>query len=234
MRGELPNAYSHLGCELDLSLSSDPVPSFWGDGHFRLFISHLWEHRLFAGHIEDELRDFAISSFIAHQDIEPTQVWQNEIESALATCDAMLALLHPDFHSSNWTDQEIGYGMGRQLLIVAVDLGTTPYGFIGKFQAMTGIGENPERLAQCLFEILREHPKTQRRMAEAAVDYFAESSSFGQAKRGMYLLEQLEYWDGIMAAKARSALKDNNQIADAWGVPSRLDRLIQKWTTPNE
>ena len=151
---------SHLGCELDLSLSSDPVPSFWGYGHFRLFISHLWEHRLFAGHIEDELRDFAISSFIAHQDIEPTQVWQDEIESALATCDAMLALLHPDFHSSNWTDQEIGYGMGRQLLIVAVDLGTTPYGFIGKFQAMTGIGENPERLAQCLFEILREHPQT--------------------------------------------------------------------------
>lgn len=225
---------SHVGCELDLSLPSEAIPSFWEDGHFRLFISHLWEYRLFAGQIEAELRDFGISSFIAHKDIEPTQVWQNEIESALATCDAMLALLHPDFHSSKWTDQEIGYGMGRQLLIVAVDLGTTPYGFIGKFQAITGIGGNPTRLARRLSEILRQHPQTQRRMAEAAVDYFAESPSFDEAKRRMFLLEQLEHWSGVMTEKARSALKDNYQITEAWGVPDRLESLIQKWTTPNE
>ena len=51
--------------------------------------------------------------------------------------------------------------MGRQLLIVSVDLGTTPYGFIGRSQAITEIRDNPERLAQRLVEILREHPKTQ-------------------------------------------------------------------------
>ena len=241
---------SYLGCELDVAPSPDPTPSFWEDGHFRLFISHLWEHRSFAEEIEAELRDFGISSFIAHKDIEPTQVWQSEIEVALATCDAMLALLHPDFHGSNWTDQEIGYAMGRQLLIVTVDLGTTPYGFIGKFQAITGTGRNPSRLARRLFEILRQHPQTQRRMAEttvdyptgptsfdqakAAVEYFADSSSFDEAKRRMALLEELEYWDDGMTAKARSALEDNYQIANAWTVPDRLERLIQKWTTPNE
>ena len=225
---------SYIGCELDMALPPDATPSFWEDGHFRLFISHLWEHRSFAEEIEAELRDFGLSSFIAHKDIEPTQVWQSEIEAALATCDAMLALLHPDFHGSNWTDQEIGYGMGRQLLIVTVDLGTTPYGFICKFQAITGTGRHPTRLARRLFEILRQHPQTQRRMAEAVVDYFAESPSFDGAKRRMALLEELEYWDDGMTAKARSALEDNYQIAVAWTVPDRLERLIQKWTTPNE
>ena len=225
---------SYLGCELDLPLSPDVLPTCWEGAHFRLFISHLWEHRSFAGDIEAELRNFGISSFIAHKNIEPTQDWQDEIEAALATCDAMLALLHPDFHSSKWTDQEIGYGMGRQLLIVSVDLGTTPYGFIGRFQAITGIGENPTRLARRLSEILRQHPQTQRRMAEAAVDYFAESPSFDEAKRRMSLLQELEYWDNGMTARAHSALDDNNQIANAWTVPDRLERLIQKWTAPNE
>ena len=224
---------SHLGSELELA-PPGTMPSVWEDGHFRLFISHLWEHRLFANQIEAELRDFGVSSFIAHKDIEPTQVWQNEIESALASCDAMLALLHPNFHNSNWTDQEIGYGMGRQLLIVPVHLGTTPYGFIGKFQAITGTAGNPTRLARRLSEILRQHPQTQRRMAEAAVDYFTESPSFDEAKRRMSLLEELEYWDDGMTTKARSTLEDNNQIADAWGVPERLERLIQEWTSPNE
>ena len=225
---------SYLGCELDVALPPAVTPSFWEDGHFRLFISHLWKYRAFAEEIEAELHHFGISSFIAHKDIEPTQVWQSEIEAALATCDAMLALLHPDFHGSNWTDQEIGYAMGRQLLIVTVDFGTTPYGFIGKFQAITGTGENPTRLARRLFEILRQHPQTQRRMAEAVVDYFAESPSFYEARRRMALLEELEYWDDGMTAKARSALEDSYQIADAWTVPDRLERLIQKWTTPNE
>ena len=155
-----------LGYELDLSLPADAIRSFWEDGKFRLFISHLWEHRSFAGDIEAELWNFGISSFIAQKHIEPTQDWQDEIEAALATCDAMLVLLHPDFHSSKWTDQEIGYGMGRQLLIVSVDLGNTPYGFIGRSQAITGIGGNPTRLALRLSEILRQHPQTQRRMAE--------------------------------------------------------------------
>ena len=44
----------------------------------------------------------------------------------------------------------------------------------------------------------------------------------------MSLLEQVEYWDDAMTAKAPSALEDNNQIANAWTVPDRLERLIQK------
>ena len=223
---------SHLSGELALSLPPDAIPSFWGDGHFRLFISHLWEHRSFAIQIQNELLDFGISSFIAHKDIKPTQEWQATIESALATCDGMLALLHDGFHKSDWTDQEIGYGMGRQLLIVAVDLGTTPYGFIGKFQAITGTGGNSARLARHLSKTLREHSKTRQRMAEAAVVYFAESSSFDQAKARLSLLEELEYWDDVMTARARSALEHNDQIAKAWRVPERLESLIQKRSTP--
>ena len=31
-----------------------------------------------------------------------------QIETVLATCDALVALLHDKFHASKWTDQEIG------------------------------------------------------------------------------------------------------------------------------
>ena len=126
----------HLDYEPDLSLLPDAVPSFWEAGHFRLFISHLAEYQAFASEIRDALLESGISSFVAHKDIKPTEEWQDVILSALTTCDGMLALLHDGFHESKWTDQEIGYGLGRKLLIVAVDLGTTPYGFIGKYQAL--------------------------------------------------------------------------------------------------
>ena len=70
--------------------------------------------------------------------------------------------------------------------------------------------------------------------AKEAVAFFAESPSYSEAKRRMSLLEQVEYWDDAMTAKVRSALEDNSQIANAFTVPDRLERLIQKWTTPYE
>jgi TIR domain len=87
--------------------------SFWKQGHFRLFICHLAERKDFATSLQDGLANFHISAFVAHRDIEPTREWQDEIELALNTADAFVALLAEGFHASKWTDQEIGFAMGR-------------------------------------------------------------------------------------------------------------------------
>ena len=50
----------------------------------------------------------------------PHLEWQVQIETALATCDTLVALLHDKFHASNWTDEEIGFAMGRGVPTFAV------------------------------------------------------------------------------------------------------------------
>lgn len=72
-------------------------PSFWKEGTFKVFISHLAIYRTFAGELQEQLMKLGISAFVAHNDIEPTTEWQIEIEKALATCDSLVALLHSDF-----------------------------------------------------------------------------------------------------------------------------------------
>jgi nucleoside 2-deoxyribosyltransferase len=74
---------------------------------------------------------------VAHSDIEPTAEWQTQIQTALATCDAFIALLHPDFQASDWTDQEVGFSMGRGVPTFAVRLGQVPYSFMGAFKPST-------------------------------------------------------------------------------------------------
>ena len=172
-----------------------------------------------------------MSAFVAHSDIEPTLEWQDEIEAALASCDAMLVLLHPRFHESKWTDQEIGYGMGRQLLIVAARLGADPYGFIARFQGMNGNGKTAPTLARELFGILRQHEKTRKGISEAVAARFCQSNSFGSARENMKLLETLAHWDSSLSERVLSASTANRQIADAvwqWNpeVPLR-NRLSQ-------
>jgi len=51
--------------------------------------------------------------------------------------DAFVALLTEEFHDSDWTDQEVGFALGRTVPVIAVKLDMDSYGFIGKFQAVS-------------------------------------------------------------------------------------------------
>jgi hypothetical protein len=117
----------------------DATQRIWGDDdYFRLFLSHKAQVKRESAGLKDQLRLFGISAFVAHEDIHPTKTWQDEIEYALATMDGFVAFMTTDFHDSDWTDQEVGFAVARNVPMIAVRLESNPYGFIGKFQALPG------------------------------------------------------------------------------------------------
>ncbi len=117
--------------------SPDAIKRIWDDDCFRLFLSHKTEVKKETAELKAQLRAFGFSCFVAHEDIQPTQAWQDEIENALASMDGFVALLTDNFHESYWTDQEVGYAFARGVPLISVRLGKDPYGFIGKFQALS-------------------------------------------------------------------------------------------------
>lgn len=229
--GVLTDLAAHVGHRVGKPIASGIEPSFWRSGMLRLFISHLATQRTFAGELQESLFGYGISAFVAHNDIEPTSEWQTQIELGLATCDALVALLHDKFHASHWTDQEIGFAMGRGVPTFAVRLGETPYGFIGRFQAFNGNNKKPHDLARELFDCFRKNKQTEKQMAEAVVSLFEVSGSFAEAKERMGYLEEIENWDSSFASRITSAVSANSQIEGSWGVPERVQNLVQKWKT---
>jgi nucleoside 2-deoxyribosyltransferase len=219
----------HVGIQFEETPAPRVDPPFWRKGMFRLFVSHLASERAFAAELQEALLNFGISCFIAYNDIEPTQEWQAQIETALATCDALVALLHENFHLSNWTDQEIGFAMGRGVPVYSVRFGQDPYGFIGRFQAFNGNKKDAATLSRELFDAYRKNKQTQRRMSEILVALFEQSSSFADAKARIGYLEELELWEPSFSTRIRSASRSNNQISDSWGVPERVAALTKKW-----
>jgi hypothetical protein len=206
-------------------------PPFWRKGMFRLFVSHLSVQRQLAAKLQEALFRYGISCFVAHNDIEPTLEWQLQIEMALTTSDSLVALLHPGFAQSSWTDQEIGFAMGRGLPVFAVRFGQDPHGFIARFQGFTGSDKTPEILARELFDAYRKNKQTQKRMAEVLLNLFESSSSFLSAKEGVGYLEDIDSWDASFVPRLEAALQSNPQISGAWGVDERVNLLIKKWTT---
>jgi hypothetical protein len=134
------------------TVEPDQAKRIWGpEGGFRLFVSHKTEVKRQAAALKEELKLFGVSAFVAHEDIHPTRAWQDEIENALHSMDGFAALMTEEFHESLWTDQEVGFALARGVPVIALRMGKDPYGFLGKFQALsTDWGNAPEGIVKLL------------------------------------------------------------------------------------
>ncbi len=154
--------------------------TFWKPGHFKLFITHLASFKKTIGILKNELEKFGISGFVAHEDIKPTKQWQDEIEKGLFSMDALCAVLMPGFKESNWTDQEIGVAIGRNILIIPIRKDLDPYGFIGKYQGFQALGKNIREVAEGIFQIIASNEKTKSKYLNNLIELILLSNSADQ------------------------------------------------------
>lgn len=159
--------------EIDIAGKSTPLnlpPRNWeGTANFRLFISHLSKDKSIAIRLKECLQDYCISGFVGHEDIHPTLEWQGEIERSLDTMDAFLAIHTEGFSKSMWTQQEIGYALGKGVFIISFRMGEDPTGFISKHQALSRKGRPAEEIAIELDKLLSENERTKKQLAKAKV-----------------------------------------------------------------
>lgn len=209
-------------------VTPEEVPSFWQPGFFRLFISHLAKSRVAAHQLKEALATFQIAAFVAHDDILPTREWQAEIESALRTMDALVALVEPDFVNSCWCDQEVGVAIGRGKLVVPLRAGADPHGFMGKYQGIPASAVEPGLLAKQVFDALIAHTLSTERITEAMVERTIKSNSYAEAHRHVALLEKAPRLTQLQITRLIEALTHNDQLSGAWGVRVKIQELAKR------
>ncbi len=206
----------------------------WGKGRVRLFLSHIAVHKVQVTGLKSALHDLGVSGFVAHEDIEPNLLWQGEIEIALASMDAMAALLTPGFHESSWTDQEIGAALGRNVPVVPVSLGVGPYGFIAKFQAIRGQLSEPEGLAAALVGVLLRDRRTTSLMRAGLVVALEEAWSYSAANAVAQQVETSSGFTMAQVTRMEDALADNSQVRDAYVASGKLAAVLPRLRAASE
>lgn len=202
-----------------------PAPAFWGAGYFRLFISHPSQAKAQAHGLKTELLRYQIACFVAHDDIEPTKEWEAEIESALRTMDALLAILTPNFLPSKWCDQEVGIAVGRGKLVIPLRAGSDPHGFLGKFQGINGIGQSNTQIARTIASALCRNSQSSQRFADSLIEQMSNVNTFENAKQTISILEEVPHLNQLQCARLLSCVDKNGQVSGAWGVPERIKAL---------
>jgi hypothetical protein len=213
----------------ELNQASDgDLRRLWHQDHFRVFISHRSDFKIQAGALREAMSAYGVSCFVAHDDIEPTREWQVEIEKALFSMEALVALYSPEFHTSQWTDQEIGIAIGRGVPVLPVKCGADPYGFVGKYQGFQAKGKKPSEIAKALFDLLWSKIDLRARLAEGLVAKLQGSTSYQQSNEIMGYISELEDLAPLLIQRIASIARANRQVGEAKRVVDILERFADK------
>jgi TIR domain-containing protein len=208
--------------------------SFWKPGHLRLFISHRDKHKAAARELGDALSKYGISAFVAHDTIVPMKTWQHEIEKGLETMEVMLAFVTDDFHESTWTNQEVGYALGKNVPVVSVKFESkSPAGFIGSKQALKGDLEHPDRLAPAIYKLLVESLGQKGRLRLTLITAFCDSPDFNETRdRFNRLAETISTLSDDEVEQIQKAYASNDQLHGAYylGYYNRLISFMKRCT----
>ena len=185
----------------------------------RAFISYSHKDLEFGRKVRDVLKPVGIEAFLAHDDLEVSEVWQRRIIQELKHCDLFVPILSEEFKKSLWAPQEAGFIASRPEVVIAplsVDE-TNPFGFFGHVQSGR-VGDNGvtyELLVEPLLTRLVE--AVPRKILPTLIRRVAGAGSFRRAEDLMRPLvpffPQLTAWEA--EALAEAAVK-NGQIWSAY------------------
>lgn len=133
--------------------------SLWKPGYVRVFLSHSAMHKQFIGQVASELAVSGIHAFVAHDTMEYEEPWQDQIEHGLRTMQAFVAITHPEFLTSAWCQQEVGWALGRGVPRYVIRYPADPAGFIGRTQWPQAAEERHVDVAARILEWISRMPE---------------------------------------------------------------------------
>lgn len=232
----LPHEYEEISF-IKFSINTKPInnvknkelATFWKQGYLKLFISHLAKHKEKASTLQKELMLYGISGFVAHVDIEPSKEWQGEIEKALHTMDALTAILMDGFKESHWCDQEVGFAVGKNVLIIPIKKELDPYGFIGKYQAIQGNNTTVKEVAKAIFNTIIKNPKTRSNMLTILSNLIATSTNENKASLQLEIFSEIDNLPKEILTQMAEQINNNSVLHNSTNFLKKLEKLFAKY-----
>lgn len=203
-------------------------PLCWKLGFFKMFISHLTANKSSATNLKICLEEYAISGFVAHEDIEPSKEWMVEIERALFSMNGLWAIVTSDFIKSHWCDQEVGVAIGRKILIVTIRKGADPYGLFGKYQGIQSKDKDSNKIAEEIFKIVATNEKSKSTYAEMIRNLVLNSKNAEEGLKWIALLEKIPNIEIAYITELHSKFYSNNNLNNK-PIFDIVNRIFKKY-----
>lgn len=197
------------------------------------FISYSSKQKIIGGRFKSYLENYCgYETFIAHDDILGSTIWEEEILKAIKNADFFIPLVSKEFKESPFTDQETGIAVYLKKKIIPIKLDEiNPYGFIEKYQALQ-YKNDINKLALTIAQIgLIYEPQSSyhQKVLNSIVHAFCKSRSFEIANATIQILCKCNDLSSHQLMRIVKAIKANSQIENAYGLDALKECLLKKY-----
>lgn len=203
-----------------------------------IFLSYSTKDKSLSGKVKSVLTASGFEVFLAHEDLVPSEEWQQEILRALQRCNVFTPLLTENFRGSDWTDQEVGLALARVshcvILSLMVSPVTSPHAFLKQYQALNLDPKRPEQACCTFVKVIGEKLGISEVRKDRAVQQFVSSSSFAAAQRNVRALFEFDCLSRDQMDRILTAAITNDQVYPAYGVSKALSALVARHETSPE
>ncbi len=178
------------------------------------FISYNTDDKIVAGKIKDLLTLVGVESFLAHEDIEVSEVWAEKILEEIGEADVYICILSKRFFESYWCNQESGIAAFRkEMTVIPISIdGSNPQGFIAKIQA-TKVDPQKIGISDLIPGFLKHDFNSG---IDIIINTIGKSGTYRSAEEHFQLI--LPYIDRLSDKQIKSLLEKavtNDQVHDA-------------------
>jgi len=187
----------------------------------KVFISYASSDKKIAHKIKEGLEGYGMDAFLAHDDIKPTEEWQKRILEELNYAQVFMPLMTEQFLASIWTDQETGFAIAKDCLIIPLKVTEDPHGFISRYQALK-VKADLSKTCSEIMHTIAENSSLGSEMRNLIIEMLGESWSYANAAKNAEILNGLSgYTPGQIKKIARYAM-ENSQVYDSFDAKDIL------------
>lgn len=204
----------------------------------RVFISYSSEDGIIAGQIKSYLQTyFGLEVFLAHEDIEGGEKFEDAIIENLKSIDFFIPLLSPNFMGSKFTDQEVGiaYVLGKRIIPISLVPGATPYGFINKFQAIKlkmeyGSYHEWMQFTEKIIAVISKDLHHGQKIKSLIIKAFGKSDSFEVSNNFINIFKKYEPYNSEQVSMMISTLcKNSTNRNELYHLPGFFSEFTKKY-----
>jgi hypothetical protein len=194
----------------------------------RVFLSYSNKDRKFAGSIREQLQPLRFSVFVAHDDMVPSGDFVTTILAMLRKCEILICLLTPNFETSDWTDQECGFALANDKIILPISKGPNPHGFIRDKQAYKiKKGEPISLVVKRALAGLATHKSVRSRFRNVLISSIRSSRSFEDSILRIGLLKSFAPLTRKQLALILKYADANDQVYRSVGAMKEFRQLMK-------
>ena len=195
----------------------------------KTFLSYHTEDKEKAKTVKTELEKAGIGCFLAPYDIPAGTKFREVLFKEIKSCNAFIPLISENYHTSGYSDQELGIalGIGKPVIPLCID-STSPYGFIEGYQCVcSNDGDIASAIPKLAKSISEFTPSSIEKYADLRIKNLSEASSFASAAYWARQLENVSEFTNEQLQKITDVLHTNDQVSGSWIAAPILGNILR-------